>query len=239
MNDPKDLRRGTPMQSRVVERRLRTRAGRVPSEMLPLALLAETVVLAGRLIGRGFTELGDWLSLPQRPALRHLPPENTLTPLRVRGTLVARGPSFETPGSPSPVLFARTIFVNREHPGQPRTISDELRGSDLAIRLPSGELLEISAQVIRLSGIPRRIPAPNLAELARRGGDHRSGPLFGLPSVREQSVAEGDTVEAVGLVVREVAPAGDAAFGRGTPLVARLVPRAHDRHIYLHKLARR
>lgn len=233
-SDPKDLRRPTPVATRVIERRTRARAARGPWELLPVELAAEGVAHAGRLVGRGFWRLMQRLQLGTRAPLGQLPGALGAATVRIRGVVEPLGPVFETPGSPLGVVFARTIFLNQPRPAQPSSLSDELRGVDFHIRLASGERVEVAAADVRLPGAPRRVFRPNLAELERRGGDGKRSLLLGLPPlVREQRLRVGDTVEALGVLLRQIAPGGEAISGRGTPLVTRLVPPPGGKHLWV------
>jgi hypothetical protein len=216
------------MPARMIERRTRARTTRGAGELLPLMLVAAGVLQAGRLVGRGVRGVMQRLQLGARRPLDCLPAEpgaGTST-VRIRGVIEALGPVFETPGSSSPgVVFARTIFLNQPRPAQPRSVSEELRGVDFHIRLASGERVEVAAADVGLPGGPRRVLRPNLPELERRGGDGRPSLLLKRPPfVREQRLQQGDVVEALGVLQRQVAPSGAAISGRGTPLVTRLVP---------------
>ncbi|HEY0706067.1 MAG TPA: hypothetical protein VGG33_04685, partial [Polyangia bacterium] len=72
---------------------------------------------------------------------------------------------------------------------------------------------------------PAVVRDPNLHELARRGGEAGDpDALDPTPRVRECRLCEGDIVEVCGVLVRDVKPQGQGAFGRGTPLVVRLAP---------------
>jgi hypothetical protein len=236
--DPEDRRRPTPVASRVLERRTRTRTRGIPSEVLPVAWLMEGAVWLARVFGRGVVDLARGLRLGMAPPLAQLPPAPAGEPVTVRGVIEPLAPTFATPGARAEVVFARTIFANRERPGQPRTLSDELRGVDFNLRLASGELVEVAAAEVHLLGTPRRVFRANLAELERRGGDTRDSLLFRLPPfVREHHLLSGDHVEAFGLLVRQVAPGGEAVSGRGTPLVTRLVPPTGTKHILVRRLS--
>jgi hypothetical protein len=231
--DPKD-RRPTPLGTRVIERRTRARARLGAGDLLPVVLVAEGVAHAGRFLGRSALQIARRLHLDRRAPLLQLPAAGDPATVRLRGVVEPIGPVFETPGSPQGVVFARTIFLNQARPGQPRSISDELRGVDFHIRLDSGERVEVAAAHVRLPGAPRRVFRPNLPELQRRGGDGQRSLLLGLPPfVREHRLRAGDTVEALGVLLREVAPAGEAISGRGTPLLTRLVPAPGGTHLWI------
>lgn len=231
---PAAARRPTPVASRVIERRTRARVSRGTLELLPVMLTAEVLLRGGRWLGRGFARLLRRARLGTQPPLGQLPQTLDGRPVRIRGVVEAIGPVFESPGSAESVVFARTIFLNQPRPAQPRSMSDELRGVDFHIRLDSGERVEVAAAEVRLAGAPKRIFRPNLPELQRRGGDDRRSLILGLPPlVREQSLHVGDTIEALGVLQRQVAPAGEAVSGRGTPLVMRLLPPTGTKHLWV------
>jgi hypothetical protein len=199
---------------------------------MPVVLVVEGVAHAGRLVGRGLWRLLRQLNLGPRVPLGQLPARVGTAPVRVRGVIEAIAPPFETPGSPPGVVFARTIFRNQPRAAEPPTISDEVRGVDFHITLASGERIEVAAADVRLPGSPRRVFRPNLAELERRGGQGRARAGW-PPLVREQCLRVGDTVEALGVLLRQVAPEGAAISGRGTPLVTRLVPPPGGKHLWI------
>jgi hypothetical protein len=236
-------RRPTPVAIRAIERRTRARLSRGAGDLLPVVRVAESVAHARGIVGEGLWRLLRRLQPGLHQPLSQLPAAPGTAAVRIRGVIEAIGPTFETPGCRGGAVFARTIFVNRivneARPGDPRSVSDELRGVDFHVRLDSGERVEVAAGDVRLPGSPRRVLRPNLSELVRRGGDDKGGFLLGLrplalvPLVREQALHAGDTVEAVGVLLREVAVAGAAISGRGTPLVTRLVPPAPRKPVWV------
>jgi hypothetical protein len=239
--EPKDRRSLTPLGSRVIERRTRSRASYGADELLPFLLLRDGLLSAGRGLGSGIATFLRRLSLAGRPPLHGLPADlgSSAGPVRLRGEVEVIVPGFESPGSKQPVVFARSLFLNQPRPGHPRSLSDEMRGVDFRLRLPSGERVEVAAADVRLDARPARIPRPNLEELHRRGGDMDPPLLAGLGGlaglVREANLRPGDTVEALGVLVRQVNPGGDAVTGRGTPLVTRLVPGPGERWLWIQR----
>jgi hypothetical protein len=212
---------------RLIERRSHSRVRPMPDELFrlfaalsPLLDLARAALLgAGRMARRARLE-----AVPRRD---RVPPAAGQV-VRLRGRVEAPGATgFETPGTTEPVLFARSIYLVKSafRRSLSTSYADETRGLDFAIRLPSGESVQLAAPQVRLHDAPRRVTRPNLAELGRRGGQCERTWLLGLPPfVREVAIRAGDTVETAGMLVREVGPQGDGPLGRGTPLVVRLVP---------------
>jgi hypothetical protein len=231
-------RRLTPLGSRVIQRRTRTRASYGVHELVPLMLVRDGLLGLGRGLGGGVSSLLRRLRLAARSPLAALPADlggAQSGAVRIRGVVEAQVPGFETPGSHTPVLFARTLFLNQPRPGHPRSLSDEVRGVDFTLTLPSGERVELAAADVRLGARPGRIMRPNLEELGRRGGDGRQSLVPGLPAfVRETHLRQGDTVEVLGVLVRQANPGGEA-FGRATPLVTRLVPATGHKWLWIER----
>ncbi len=225
---------------RLIERRSHSRIRPLPDEVFRL-LAGLTPVLD---VARAALGLGR---LARRARLDALPRRERLAPphardrgelVRLRGRVEAPGAGFETPGAIEPALFARSIYLLRAASRRPvTTYADETRGLDFAIRLPSGESVQLEARQVRLHDPPRRITRPNLAELARRGGQCERTWLLGLPPfVREVAIRAGDTVEVAGVLVREVGPRGEAPVGRGTPLVVRLLPPPGSPYLWVRRI---
>lgn len=242
MSSKSDLRALAP-QGRVLERRTRRRMTPAPTETFMLYLMTAPLVSA---VQAGARLLGQ---LARRARIEGLPRVDGINArlseslasaegaeeVRVHGWVEPLAAPFETPGSTVPAVFARSIFASRpafQHLAP--TTNDETRGVDFQIRLPSGETVQLHARQVRLHDTPTRVWRPNLAELARRGGDLQPSLILRLPPpVREIAVHPGDRVEAAGVLVREVAPTGQAVLGRGTPLVTRLVPSPGASHVWL------
>jgi hypothetical protein len=226
---------------RLIERRTRSRVRPLPEEVFRVfaALAPVFDLLRAALLGAG--------RIARRGRLRSLPlldpvagreerqPEVVRLRGRVENSAVA---GFETPGASEPALFARSIYLVRSaYRRALTTYADETRGLDFSIRLASGESVQLAARDVRLHDAPRRVTRPNLAELGRRGGHCDRSWLLGLPPfVREVAIRAGDTVEAAGMLVREVAPQGEGVLGRGTPLVARLVPPPGSPYLWVRRL---
>lgn len=242
MSSKSDLRALAP-QGRVLERRTKRRMTPSPTEMFMLYLVTAPLVAA---VQAGARVLGQ---LARRARLEALPRVDGINSrlseslasaegaeeVRVHGWVEPLATPFETPGSTVPAVFARSIFASRPaYQHLAPTTNDETRGVDFQIRLPSGETVQLYARQVRLHDNPTRVWRPNLAELARRGADLQPSLVLRLPPpVREVAVHPGDRVEAAGVLVREVAPTGQAVLGRGTPLVTRLVPSSGASHVWL------
>jgi hypothetical protein len=230
--------------SRVIERRTRTRVRPFPDEIFLLFLVAAPLAAAVRASARGMAQLARRLHMASLPRLDQLDQldqhdlTGSPTLVRVSGQVEPLAPAFETPGQMGNAVFARSIFViPPAFRRQTATYTDETRGVDFSIRLRSGEHVQVAARDVRLHDQPRRMWSPNVAELQRRGG-HAERSLFLRmpPFVRESVVQPGDLVEAAGVLVREVAPDGEAALGRGTPLVTRLRPAPGATHLWLRRV---
>jgi hypothetical protein len=242
MSSKSDLRALAP-QGRVVERRTRRRVVPSPSEVFMLYLVTAPLVAAvqagarllGQLARRARLEALPRVDGVSAPLAESLASPEAAEEVRVHGWVEALAPPFETPGSTVPAVFARSIFATRPaYQHLAATYNDETRGVDFQIRLPSGEVVQLNARQVRLHDSPTRVWRPNLVELARRGGDLEPSLLLRLPPlVRELAVHPGDRVEAAGVLVREVAPMGQAVLGRGTPLVTRLCPSPGASHVWL------
>jgi hypothetical protein len=229
------------MAGKLIERRSRSRIRPVPDEVLrvflvltPLLDLARAALGVGRFARRA--RLGA-LPLLEPGAKRAEEARGEM--VRLRGKVEAsEGAGFETPGGVEPALFARSVYLVRSAFRRPlTTYADEIRGLDFSIRLPSGESVQLDARDVRLHDRPRPVARPNLAELGRRGGHFQRSWLLGLPPfVREVAIRAGDTVEAAGMLVREVGPQGEGPLGRGTPLVARLVPAPGSSYLWVRRI---
>jgi hypothetical protein len=231
-----------PGAGRLIERRARLPIRPLPEEIVRLFIALAPVVDLARLALLGGGRLARRASLaavPRRDQVLPAGEESPASTVRLRGRIEATGGAgFETPGAVEPALFARTIFLMRSAYLRPLTsYADETRGLDFGIRLGSGELVHLAAEEVRLHDAPRRVARPNLAELGRRGGHCRRSWLFGLPPyVREVAIRAGDTVEVAGVIVREVGPHGEGPMGRGTPLLARLVPAPGSRYLWVRRI---
>ena len=201
--------------------------------LAPFLDLARAALLgAGRLARRARLE-----SLPRLDQVAG-PEEDPSQMVRLRGRVEVLGtPGFETPGGTEPAIFVRSIYLVRSvFRRRPSTYADETRGLDFSIRLASGEIVQLAARDVRLHDAPRRVARPNLAELGRRGGQcERTWFLGRPPFVREIAIRIGDTVEAAGMLVREVGRQGEGPMGRGTPLLTRLVPPPGSPHLWLRR----
>jgi hypothetical protein len=227
----------------VLERRTRRRVTPSPSEVFMLEVVTVPVFEAvqagirwiGQLVRRVRIETLPRVDGVLSPLNERVAGEQPPEEVRLHGRVEALAPPFETPGSPVPAVLARSIYVTRPaYQHQSATYNDETRGVDFLIRLASGEKVQLHARQVRLHDNPTRVWQPNVAELQRRGGDADRTPVLRLPPlVREVAIHPGDRVEAVGVLVREVAPAGEAVLGRGTPLQTRLLPRPGAHHLWL------
>jgi hypothetical protein len=236
---------GTALSTRqgsgpLIERRTRSPVRPVPDQILVLFLaLAPFLDLArAALLGAG--RLARRARLDALPRLRQVagPDDASGQIVRLRGRVEVPGTSgFETPGGTEPAIFVRSIYLVRSAFRRGlSTYADETRGLDFSIRLASGESVQLTARDVRLHDAPRRVPQPNLAELHRRGGQYKRSWFLGLPPfVREMAIRIGDTVEAAGMLVREVGPHGEGAMGRGTPLLIRLVPPPGSPHLWMRR----
>jgi hypothetical protein len=224
-----------------VERRTRRRADKGPSQLLPQGW-REAATDTGLRLSEGITEIWERFRYGGAGPLNQVPTALDAAPgvVRLRGVIEAQGQGFVTPGSMRPAIFARSIFLHREQLGQPRSFADELRGVDFRLRLASGEWVEVAAADVRLADPPAIVPRPNLDELARRGGEAGDpNALDPTPRVRECRLCEGDTIEVCGVLVRDVKPQGQGAFGRGTPLVVRMAPPPGAKTLSVRRLAPR
>jgi hypothetical protein len=228
-------------QGRVIERRRRSRVRPGPDELFVLYLVLSPFVALGGSAIRGAGKLLRRLRNASLPQLDRLADAADGATVRVRGAIEPLGPGFETPGQKEVAVFARSIYVVPPvYRRETATYADETRGIDFVIRLPSGEALNVSARDVRLEDSPRRSRSLNLTELVRRGGQADRSPILRRrPLVREAILRAGDRVETSGVLVREVAPRGEAPLGRGTPLVSRLVPAAGTSYLWVRRLDER
>ena len=225
---------------RVIERRRRSRVRPAPDELFVLYLCLAPFVAIGGGAFHGAARFFRRLRAASLPRLERLgeAPERDAAPVRVEGEIVPLGPGFQTPGQSQLAVFARSIFVvPAPHRRETATYTDETRGVDFCIRLPSGETVNVFARDVRLEDPPRPSREPTLAELARRGGQAPATPRGRASLVRESVLRPGDRVEVSGVLVRQVAPQGQALIGRGTPLITRLMPPPGAGHLWVRRLA--
>src|SRR5688572_21410459 len=231
--------RPTASQGRVIERRRRSRVGPAPDELFVLYLVLSPFVSLGGSALRGAGRLVRRLRAAGLPRLGRLADATDGEAVRVEGVIEPLGPCFETPGQKDLAVFARSIYVVPPvYRRETATYADETRGIDFVIRLPSGEAVNVFARDVRLDDSPRRSRSLNLTELVRRGGQADRSPILRRrPVVREAVLRAGDRVEVSGVLVREVAPRGEALLGRGTPLVSRLVPAGGTGYLWVRRQA--
>jgi len=233
------LRPAAAVQSRVMQRRTRGRVGPGPSDSWVFTALVAPVWGIATAGARGFSQMVRRAQFGALPRLERLGDADQGGAVRIRGVVEPITRGWETPGGEVAAIFARSIYLNRRSFLRRAAVyTDETKGVDFVIRLSSEETVQVLAEDVRLHDSPERVSSPNLAELERRGGHVEPGPGKRAPLVRESAVRVGDVVEAMGILVKEVAPRGQARLGRGTPLVTRLAPPAGDRHLWLRVVAR-
>jgi hypothetical protein len=160
------------------------------------------------------------------------------TAARLRGTVEPARASFQAPGSGQEVVFARTLFWQAREQGRARLIArEDVRGLPFDLRLPNGTAVRIEPSSLQLISRARQVRG--VPEQVRRAlGASLRGRLFGREALFRQAViAPGDTIEVVGQLVSHVSPAGEAAPGRGTPVVYELAP-GRDLRIWVRTRAR-
>lgn len=142
--------------------------------------------------------------------------------VKVSGTVRAVGEPFTIPGEDEPVIFSHTFHPGaRKHGTRGRSRREDVRGLTLEIDLSSGVTVRIAPQAVRLVG--REVSVRELGPSVRaRLGAPSGGLLKG--KLRRRTLRQGDRVEAVGQLVRDVNVQGAASPGRGVPMLHWLVP---------------
>ena len=153
--------------------------------------------------------------------------------VRVTGRVRAVGQPFMLPGETRPVLFGHTRYAQARSDGTRGKFQRvDVRGLTLEIALPEGAVVRVAPDDVRLLEGERVVPEVGI-ETRRRLGAAWEGWLKG--KLRRSSLREGDRVEAVGELVRDVSVEGTAAPGRGVPMVQWLVPAWPD-GVWIRKL---
>jgi hypothetical protein len=142
--------------------------------------------------------------------------------VRVIGRVRAVGEPFLLPGETRPVIYARTSFTEGKADGKPGKVDrEDVRGVTLAIDLPAQISVRIAPEAVRLLDKESAVP-----EVGRWARSQLGAAWLGRSKgkLRRRSLREGDRVEAVGELVRDVSVDGAASPGRGVPMLHWLVP---------------
>lgn len=155
--------------------------------------------------------------------------------VRVTGRLRALGEPFLTPGESQPVVYSRTRFRQADPYGRPTYLHrEDVRGLFLEVELPGDACVRIAPETVVL--LEHETLVPEVGSEARwKLGAAWEGWWRG--KLRRSILRAGDTVEAVGQVVREVNDQGVAGPGRGVPMMQWLVP-AWNGGVWIRKLER-
>jgi hypothetical protein len=157
------------------------------------------------------------------------PPGATRVTGRVRGL----GEAFLPPGERQPVVYVRTRFWQATGTGRPAgPAREDVRGVFLEIELDGEEAVRVAPEAVFLMGGESVVPELG-PQVRWKLGAPWAGPLKGR--LRRGKLREGDRVEAVGEVVREVNTQGAASPGRGVPMIQWLVP-AWNGGVWIRKL---
>jgi hypothetical protein len=134
----------------------------------------------------------------------------------------ALGEPFTVPGDSSPVIFAHTRYDQARVDGtRGKFRREDVRGLVLEIALPTEVAVRIAPESVRLVGSESTVP--EVGHVVRRKlGAVWAGWLRG--KLTRRTLREGDQVEAVGQLVRDVDVHGEASPGRGVPMLHWLTP---------------
>ena len=143
-------------------------------------------------------------------------------PMRMTGVVRALDDVFSVPGSSRPVVYARTRYAQAGSEGERTTRGrEDLRGVRFQIVLPTGATVQVEPQDVRLLEGDALVPEVGTSVRWALGAawarDSRA-------SLHRSSLRPGDRVEAVGELARAVDVGGQAAPGRGVPMVYLLRP---------------
>jgi hypothetical protein len=158
------------------------------------------------------------------------PPTGTV---RVSGRVRALGQPFRIPGEDQPVIFAHTRYAQARSDGTPGKFQrEDVRGLTLEIDLPTGMSVRLAPDVIRLVDRERAVPEVG-REVRWKLGAAWQGWRKG--KLRRGCLREGDRVEAVGDLVRDVNVQGAGGPGRGVPMIHWLMP-AWEGGVWIRKV---
>ena len=153
--------------------------------------------------------------------------------VRVTGRLRAMGQPFLLPGEKQLVIYARTSYPQARSDGsRGKFLREDVRGLSLEIALPVGTSVRLAPESVRLLGSEKVVPEVGVDARWRLGAAWQG---WFKGKLRRSSLREGDRVEAVGELVRDVSVEGTAAPGRGVPMVQWLVPAWPD-GVWIRKL---
>jgi hypothetical protein len=158
------------------------------------------------------------------------PPTGTV---RVVGRVRALGQAFAVPGEPQPVIFAHTRYPQARSDGTPGKFQrEDVRGLTLEIDLPTGASVRVAPDLVRL--VDREAVVPEVGREVRwKLGAAWEGWRKG--KLRRGRLREGDRVEAVGQLVRDVNVQGAGGPGRSVPMIHWLMP-AWDGGVWVRKV---
>lgn len=148
--------------------------------------------------------------------------EAPVGPARMTGVVRALDDPFSVPGAARPVVYARTRYAQAGSEGERTTRGrEDLRGVRFQIVLSTGASVHLEPQDVRLLDgdvlVPEVGTSVRWALGAAWSRDSRA-------PIHRSSLRPGDHVVAVGELARAVDIGGQAAPGRGVPMVYRLRP---------------
>jgi hypothetical protein len=143
-------------------------------------------------------------------------------PVRVNGWVRGIGEPFLPPGEHEPVVYAHTRFWQATGTGRPAgPAREDVRGMFLDIELAVEGVVRVAPEAVFMIGRGAVVPEVG-HDIRWQLGAPWSGPVKGW--LRRSCLRNGDRVEAVGHVVREVSVEGERSPGRGVPMKQSLVP---------------
>jgi hypothetical protein len=148
--------------------------------------------------------------------------EPPVGPTRMTGVVRVLEDPFSVPGAARPVVYARTRYAQAGGEGERTTRGrEDIRGVRFQIVLPTGASVHVEPPDVRLLEGDILVPEVGTSVRWALGAAWSRGsraPLY------RSSLTPGDRVEAVGELARSVDIGGQAAPGRGVPMVYRLRP---------------
>jgi hypothetical protein len=141
---------------------------------------------------------------------------------RMTGVVRALDGAFAVPGSARPVVYACTRYAQAGSEGERTTRGrEDVRGVRFEIVLPTGATVHVDPKDVRL--LDGEVLVPEVGTSVRWA----LGAAWARDSrapLHRSSLAPGDQVEVVGELARAVDIGGQAAPGRGVPMVYSLRP---------------
>jgi hypothetical protein len=135
--------------------------------------------------------------------------------VRLRGVIEEQNDSFAAPGTQRASVYARTVLLYASEMLAGSHTREDVRGVPFYLRLPDGNRVRLDPSSVRTVDplAPLRETPVELLQSQSAARRVRDRQLF-----RQITLSPGECIEALGCLVRDVHPDGQAAPGRGVPL---------------------